>query len=173
MVGLCLPTGLRRGELFALRWRDFDEANGTLAVERAVYEGVFGSPKTAAGTRVVPLSREGATLPAAWREEAKRKSPTDLIFSTRGGKPISPNNILRRFVCPACQVLGYPRASRLTFRRTYSSWAHDLGVPQKVVARLMGHANVYTTLNVYTQVLDDSLRRAMDAVGKNLFKIVQ
>src|SRR4029453_10460544 len=39
---------------------------------------------------------------------------------------------------------------RLTFRRTYSSWSHDKGVPGKVVAQLMGHANVDTTLNIYT-----------------------
>jgi len=42
----------------------------------------------------------------------------------------------------------------------------------KVVAQLMGHANVDTTLNVYTQVLDDSLRVAVEKVGDELFTIV-
>jgi integrase len=47
-----------------------------------------------------------------------------------------------------------------------SPWqSHDKGVPGKVVAQLMGHANVDTTLNVYTQVLDDSLRVAVEKVG--------
>ena len=50
---------------------------------------------------------------------------------------------------PACQTLGLPNATWLTFRRTYSSWAHEKGVPGKVVAELMGHAKVDTTLNVY------------------------
>jgi hypothetical protein len=45
-------------------------------------------------------------------------------------------------------------------------------VPGKVVAQLMGHANVDTTLNVYTQVLDGSLRAAADKVGSELFTIV-
>jgi hypothetical protein len=45
-------------------------------------------------------------------------------------------------------------------------------VPGKVVAQLMGHANVDTTLNVYTQVLDGSLREAVDKVGGELFNIV-
>jgi hypothetical protein len=61
----------------------------------------------------------------------------------------------------------------LTFRRTYSSWSHDTGVPGKVIAQLMGHANVDTTLNVYTQVLEGALRAAVDKVGGELFTIVR
>src|ERR1700704_6266304 len=94
------------------------------------------------------------------------------MFSTRLGKPISPNNVLRRSIFPACETLGLPHAMWLTFRRTYSSWSHDKGVPGKVVAQLMGHANVDTTLNVYTQVIDGSLRRAAETVGSELFTIV-
>lgn len=55
-------------------------------------------------------------------------------------------------------TLGLPNATWLTFRRTFSSWSHDKGVPGKAVAQLMGHANVDTTLNVHTQVLDGSVR---------------
>src|SRR2546425_2742075 len=87
-------------------------------------------------------------------------------------KPISPNNVLRRSIFPACEALELPHATWLTFRRTYSSWSHDKGVPGKVVAQLMGHANVDTTLNVYTQVLDGSLRAAVEKVGDELFTIV-
>jgi integrase len=46
------------------------------------------------------------------------------------------------------------------------------GIPGKVVAQLMGHTNVDTTLNVYTQVLDGSLRNAVEEVGGGLFTIV-
>jgi len=60
----------------------------------------------------------------------------------------------------------------MALRRTYSSWWHDREVPGKVVAQLMGHANVDTTLNVYTQVLDGSLREAVGKVGGELFTIV-
>ena len=77
------------------------------------------------------------------------------MFSTRTGKAISPNNVLRRAIFPACEALGLPHATWLTFRRTYSSWCHDKGVPSKVIAQLIGHANVDTTLNVYTQVLEE------------------
>ena len=75
---------------------------------------------------------------------------------------------------PDAAVRGSPRLhSRLEAAcRTYSSWSHDKGVPGKVVAQLMGHANVDTTLNVYTQVLDGALRAAVDKVGGELFTIV-
>jgi integrase len=91
-----------------------------------------------------------------------------LVFSTRNGTPISPNNVLRRAIFPACDALELPRATWLTFRRTYSSWSHDKGVPGKVVAQLMGDANVDTTLNVYTQVVDGALWSAVEKIGGEL-----
>jgi hypothetical protein len=51
IVGVALLGGARRGELFAFRWRDFDDANRCLQVREAVYEGVFDEPKTDAGAR--------------------------------------------------------------------------------------------------------------------------
>ena len=65
-----------------------------------------------------------------------------------------------------------PVLAILTFRRTYSSWSHDKGVPGKVTAQLMGHTNVDTMLNVYTQVLDGSVRHAVETIGAELFTIV-
>ena len=77
------------------------------------------------------------------------------------------------WVFPACEALNLRHATWLTFRRTYCSWAHDKNVPEKIVAELMGHSNVSTTLNVYTQVLHDSVRVAADRIGEELFSIVQ
>lgn len=173
LTGLALLSGLRRGELFALRWRDLDEEGRVLHVREAVYEGTFGTPKTDAGVRQIPLSNALSGLVAEWRNHSQQAEPGALVFATRSAKPISPNNVLRRWIFPACQALGLPRATWLTFRRTYSSWSHELGVPGKVIAQLMGHARVDTTLNVYTQVLDGSLRAAVDTIGKELFSIVQ
>jgi integrase len=171
MAGLAMLSGLRRGELFALRWKDIDEGARTLTVREAVYDGAFSTPKTAAGVRQIPLSATALQLIADWRHNTNA-DPDRLVFLTRTGMPLSPNNVLRRAIFPACGRLGLPKATWLTFRRTYSSWSHDKGVPGKVVAQLMGHANVDTTLNVYTQVLDGSLRAAADKVGSELFTIV-
>lgn len=172
MVGLALLSGLRRGEIFALRWRDFDEQRQCLTVREAVYDGRFSTPKTAAGVRQIPLSEAAVKLMVDWRAHVKRTEPESLVFSTWSGKPISPNNVVRRWIVPACEALGLKRVTWLTLRRTYSSWAHEKGVPAKVIAQLMGHAKVDTTLNVYTQVVDGSLRRAADTVGSELFTIV-
>ena len=108
---------------------------------------------------------------ADWRARAKCTEPEALVFATWSGKPISPNNVLRQQIFPACEALGLQRVKWLTLRRTYSSWAHEKGVPGKVVALLMGHAKVDTTLNVYTQVIDGALRTAAD-IGSELFTIV-
>jgi integrase len=139
IVALALLCGVRRGELFAFRWRDFDEGQRCLTVREAVYEGVFDDPKTDASVRPIPLPDVVVQLLRLWWMQSRRKGPDDLIFSTVSGKPISPKNILRTWVWPACLAAELPRATWLTFRRTYSSWAHQKGVPPKVVAAIMAH----------------------------------
>ncbi len=171
LVGLALLTGLRRGELFGLRWGDIDLLAMCLTVEQAVYEGHFGPPKTRAGERTMPLSEPAKALIVAWRRCASRTEPDDLVFSTRTGRPIAPNNVLRRWVYPACDRLGVARASWLTFRRTYASWSHHVGVPGKVTAELMGHAKVDTTLNTYTQTMPEASRVAVNRIGEQLFTL--
>ena len=112
------------------------------------------------------------TLIAEWRGRAKDTTSDALVFSTWSGKPISPNNVLRQQVFPACDRLGLKRVTWLTLRRTYSSWAHEKGVPGQVVAQLMGDVKVDTTLNMYTQVIDGALRTPVDKAGSELFTIV-
>jgi integrase len=172
MVRLAILSGLRRGELFALRWKHIDEHSRMLTVREAVYDRTFDTPKTEAGSRQIPLSAAALRLLVEWKASVKKCEPDALVFGTRLASPLSPNNVLRRSIFPACKKLGLPRATWLTFRRTYSSWSHDKGVPGKVVAQLMGHANVDVTLNVYTQVLDGSVRDAVEKVGAELFTIV-
>src|SRR5581483_11237797 len=171
MAGLALVTGLRRGELFGLRWRDLDRAQRLLTVREAIYDGVISTPKTDAGRRQVPLSSAALVLIDEWQAHAYTSASDAFVFSTRFGDPLSPGNVLNRSIFPTCTALGLPRCTWLTFRRTYASWSHDKGVSGKVVAQLMGHANVDTTLNVYTQVLDGSVRAAAETVGDQLITI--
>ena len=56
----------------------------------------------------------------------------------------------------------------LVLSRTYASWAHQKGVPGKVVAELMGHEKVDTSVNVYTQVIDGAKLAAAQQVGGEL-----
>ena len=173
MVTVALLTGLRRGELLALRWRSLDEEHSRLVVSEAVYDEHFDTPKTTAGNRFVPIAATLLEQLQQYRKQSKRQEPDDLIFSARNGRPVSQKNLLDRHIGPACEKLKLRRATWITFRRTYSSWSHQKGIPDKLIAELMGHANVYTTLNVYTQVMDESRRSAAEQIGNELFNIVQ
>jgi integrase len=98
MVGLAMLSGVRRGELFALRWRDLDQQDRTLAVREAVYEGRFDTPKTQAGVRQIPLSDAALELVADWRPHQRDQARCVGLFAISASKPISPNNVPRRQV---------------------------------------------------------------------------
>ena len=91
MVGLAILSGLRRGELFALRWKDIDEHARVLTVRESVYDGTFGTPKTEAGSRQIPLSGRALQLIVEWKAHATNTDTDALVFATRLGTPISPN----------------------------------------------------------------------------------
>ena len=162
MVALAIISGMRRGELLGLRWKSIDEEGAVVRIEEACYLGHFDTPKTSAGRRCLPIPKPVLALIQDWKQRSQRTRPDDLVFGTRNGLPDNPNNILRRHIYPACDALKLARATWLTFRRTFSSWCHARAVPDKVTAELMGHANVCTTLNVYTQVVADSKKSAIE-----------
>src|SRR6266516_4036777 len=98
------------------------------------------------------------TLLLEWKRKSKRTQPADFIFPTRRGKPENGNNILRRYVYPACDAAGVPRANWLTFRRTFSTWSHQRGIPVKDIAEMMGHADVDMQFT-YTVGVDENKRQ--------------
>src|SRR5207249_5608141 len=96
------------------------------------YQGKIGPPKTDAGIRDIVIPEWVLSLIEDWtRFSGKRHE--DLLFGTRRNRPDNPNNILRRQIYPACQALGIPNASWLTFRRTFSSLAHAEGVSPRTI----------------------------------------
>jgi integrase len=172
MALLCLTSGIRRGELFALRWKHLDEQESTVSVVEAVYCGHFDKPKTRKSIRVIPLAEQVLEVLREWKKKSKKTCPEDLIFGTRNGKPEHSTNVLRRHVYPACTALGLPRASWLTFRRTFSTWSHHKGVPPKTVAELMGHSTVRTQF-IYIQGVEEEKRRAAELLAGELARIGQ
>jgi integrase len=172
MASVALLTGLRRGELFALRWKAIDLASAHLTVREAVTRVHLAARRRTPASAACRCLPRRSDLLKAWQRCAKRMGPDDLVFATWSGKPISPNNVLRRWIFTGCTTLGIPKATCLTVRRTYSLWAHDKGVPGQVLAELMGHAKIDTTLNVYTQVIDASKRAAAQTIADELFTIV-
>ena len=79
-----------------------------LTVREAVYDGTFGTPKTEARPRQIPLSETALLLIGEWKQRGPSHERDALVFSARTGKPISPSNVLRQAIFPACRALDPP-----------------------------------------------------------------
>src|SRR5207248_6001849 len=96
---VALGTGLRLGELRALRWRDVDRERLLIRVERAYSRKQLRRPKTESGVRAVPLfaSVDGALRALAARAlERGRYAPDELVFGSMRGTPLQPSNFRQR-----------------------------------------------------------------------------
>ena len=90
-------TGVRAGEQWALRWSDVDLDTGKLHITRRVDAyAEEGAPKTGAGVRTVPISKQLVTMLKAWKLKSKFKGSADLIFPNRDGNHIGHDNLVKR-----------------------------------------------------------------------------
>jgi integrase len=166
-VWLLIVTGIRRGEYLAIRWQNIDEQQAVLKITEAFYRGHLDTPKTEASVREVALDSIALRLLREWKARNPRTAPTDFVFGTRNGQPDSPNNLLHRHVFPACDALKIPRATYLTFRRTFSTLSHYAGACAKDIAETMGHAEVDTQF-IYIQSVDGAKHAAAERLGEQL-----
>jgi len=172
MLSLIAATGLRIGELLALRWRVLDLEHGTLAVRESLFEGKFQPPKTRKARRTIPLGPNAiAALEAHW-QRSTRTAPADLVFATRTGKAMRESKILSEVLQPAAVETGLGHVTWHQFRHIHSTLLNDLNVPVKIAQEQLGHASIQTTLNIYTHVVDASHRTAIEAVERKLFPSV-
>jgi integrase len=169
MVSLIAATGLRIGELLALRWSALDLDAGTLAVRESVFEGTFQAPKTTRAQRTIPLGPRAVKALAAHRARCMRLEPDALVFGNRSGGPFRESKMLRNVLQPAAVEAGLGKVTWHQFRHIHSSLMSDLRVPVKIAQEQLGHASISTTLNVYTHVVDASHRSAVEAVEDRLF----
>ena len=169
MVSLIAATGLRIGELLALRWSALDLEGGTLAVRESVFEGTFQQPKTQKAVRTIPLGRHAVKTLSEHRERTTRKAADDLVFGNRNGDPLRESKLLRNALQPAAKGAGLGRVTWHQFRHVHSSLLNDLKVPVKIAQEQLGHASIATTLNIYTHVVDASHRKAIEEVEERLF----
>lgn len=95
-----------------------------------------------------------------WRE-LRPGGPDELVFATRNKKPLSDGNLLKRYVYPACDRLKIPRVSWHMFRHLHGTLLSQLGVPVAVAQAQLGHADPRITLSIYTHVLPDAQRDAV------------
>jgi integrase len=143
MVHTALKTGLRLGELLALRWEDIDLVSGRLIVRRSLWHNKEGSPK-GGRTREVPLGDDAIATLKAHRASSFMKSP--YVFCDAAGNRLSHKRV-SNLVPRICKKAGL--AQRLTMHDLRHSFASHLvmrGVTLKAVQELLGHASITTTM---------------------------
>jgi len=168
IILVAVLTGLRRGELFALRWGAVDLDQGVLQVRESVYNGHFSTPKTHSSVRQIPLSSPLAELLRRRKTLAGDTCPEALVFATRKGTPLSPQNILKRVIHPTCVRLKMPRVGWHTFRHTHATLLNELGESVKTAQAILGHSDIATTLQVYTHPVPASVSHAEERLAQKL-----
>lgn len=154
MVRLALRTGLRLGELRALRWDDVDLVKGLLRVRQAAWKNKVGSPKGGRG-RDIPLSPR--TMVALKRHSRFRR---EYVFTSKDGTMLTEGQCrwpLRR----ACRQAGLRQIGWHVLRHSFASHLVMRGVPLKTVQELLGHSDIRMTMryaHLAPEVKDDAVR---------------
>jgi integrase len=162
LVWLLVLTGLRIGELLALRWQDIDLEAGALRVRRTLYEGHFDEPKTRTSNRTVPLGPEGVAILRSRKPEATNGEA--LVFGSQKGTPLCRRNLSNRQLAPICKALGLPRISWHCLRHCNATLLDSVGTPLGTVQALLGHSTPEITREIYLHSLPAGARDAVEKV---------
>jgi integrase len=164
---LLVLSGLRVGELLALRWKCVDLVTRTLRIAETVYDGHFDTPKTQRSARVIPLSDEACrTLE---RLQHAHSQAHELVFKTAAGTPLNRQNLLRRHLRPACQRLGLERIGWHSLRHAHATLLDAAGAPLGTVQALLGHSSPEITRGIYIHAIPEDQRKAVANVETLLF----
>ncbi len=181
---LCLlGTGLRMGELLALRWQDVDLDKQILHVRQALVrtkeKGVyFDEPKTEKSKRAIPIPGEVVEALKKHRIQqfqlrlavGEKYQNHDLVFATSVGTPIYPRNFTRKFY-KLRDKAGIPKDINLhALRHTYATRLLEQGENLKTVQELLGHTDISTTANTYSHVSIEVKQKAAAKMDKLLSK---
>jgi integrase len=176
VVVIGLATGMRRGEIVALRWRDIDLDGGKIRVERSLEETkaglAFKEPKTKAGRRSVGIPASVvAELRAHWRQQQEERlarglgkgTPDDLAFPRPDGEAWPPDRLSSTWA-KTVRTMKLPKVTFHALRHTHVSQLIAAGLDVVTVSRRIGHSNPTITLNVYAHLFGNTDERAVAAV---------
>jgi integrase len=139
-------TGLRQGELLALRWQDIDWSAGRIRVRRSFVRGEFGTPKSRRSTRSVPLADEVAGQLERHFQRSQYQHDDDLVFGhPHTGDPLDRSRLLKRFKAAAKRA-GLQSVRFHDLRHTFGTRMAAVGVPLRTLQEWMGHRDFKTTL---------------------------
>jgi integrase len=173
---LAVSTGMRLGELLALRWRDVHLDSGSLRVVATLRREpgkavAISAPKTAHSRRRVELSssvvaalsaHKVATIEERW-SAGQLWVDNDLVFPNVIGRPRGASNIVRAFH-PLLERAGLPRIRFHDLRHTAATLMLGRGVHAKLVSEMLGHASIGITLDTYSHVLPTMHREAAEVM---------
>ncbi len=178
---LAIHTGLRQGELLALRWEDIDLEAGALRVRRTLTrtKGTYstGEPKTKKSRRTVRLTT-GAV--AALRGHLERQLEEidhlgslyrtgGLVFANESGGIVNPSNLRNRSFAKLLRRADLPPDTRFhDLRHTCATLLLSRNVNPKIVSEMLGHATIAITLDTYSHVLPDMQEKAAKALEEAL-----
>jgi len=163
-----------------LRWRHIDFMFGTVTVQQKFYRlggrQLWGSPKTPQGRRTIPLApavleilRAVQAQQAEWRRLlGDEYEDHDLVFCQPNGKPLHAHNIAQRDFRRVVARAGLPRIRFHDLRHCVATHLLRQGENPRVVQEVLGHADVGTTLSIYSHVLPGLKERALERLGARL-----
>jgi len=166
---LALRTGIRLGEMLALQWRSVDLEAGTITIDGTLcrYGQTRTEPKTASGRRTIAISHAVVTALAAHQASQHKASPEGYVFTSRFGTPLAaktPADHLRRVLV----ALGLPHVVWHDLRHTVATMMLASGVPLQLVSKILGHASVQITADLYNYIPPEATREAAEALERVL-----
>jgi integrase len=175
-------TGLRRGELLALKWSNVDLSKRTLAVRESVIrlhgEFVFKETKTKKGQRQVLLPQRVIPILRNQRKACLQRRLSagisyreqNLVFSSESGNPLDPTEVSHQFARIAKEA-GFEGLRFHDLRHTHATLLLAQGCHPKVVQERLGHENISTTLDTYSHVLPSLQKSAADGLDRLLLNL--
>ncbi|MGH9400708.1 MAG: tyrosine-type recombinase/integrase [Terriglobia bacterium] len=165
MVVLACCLGLRIGEILGLQWGDVDLMNGALSIRRSVYQYHIGPTKTPNSEAALPIAPEILFALRQWHAHATYQSVSDFVFASSKGGPKDADRLRQDVLQPAALHAGLGAIGWHTLRHSYATALDIAGARMKVAQELMRHANITTTMDVYTGVMDRDKRETAGRVA--------
>jgi hypothetical protein len=179
---LAATTGMRRGDVLGLRWRDVDFDDRSLPITQTITTAknqiVFGRPKTPTARRNLPLDPDtlAGLRPHRRRQAAQRQqagavwnADLDLVFPDETGRPLHPDRLRTAFE-RIVRRSDLPTIRFHDLRHSYATLALKTGVHTKVVSERLGHATVAITLDLYSHVTPGIDADAANVVADLVFR---
>jgi integrase len=163
---LIVSFGLRISELLGLKWSDVDWMNKTVRIERGVVKQIVASVKTDCSARTMICADELLEVLKQWRQTTQFSAPDDWMFASPvqlGRMPYGYTHVWRT-LSKAAERGGIGHVSSHVFRHTHRSWLDSVGTPVGVQQKLMRHADIRTTMNIYGDAMTVDMRQAHEKI---------